>query len=342
MMDRALELVYARGATAQLCVLRGGRVLLDRAIGCRPDALFWIFSTSKPFVALLVHLLAQRGELDLDEPVAAYWPEFGQRGKDAITVRQVLQHRAGVPVARGLLGDALAMTDWDRAVRDAERARPRWAPGEVPAYHILSFGVILGEIARRVGGVPVRELLDRELLAPLGIRDIHLGLPDGALARAVPVRGRGTAARVGQGFFNRRTTRQAVVPAAGVSCTARDLALFYQALLDGGAGVLTPDTIERARTPSSEGEVDRVVRLPIRWSQGFQLGGPGWDPGASRPMGRLSSPETYGHNGSNCCMAWVDPVRQLVFVYLTNLLTPGQQGARHQGTVSDAVISALQ
>jgi CubicO group peptidase (beta-lactamase class C family) len=332
-----VDLVSARGAVAQLCVVRDGRVVLDRAIGCRPDSLFWIFSTSKPFAALLVHLLAQRGELDLDRPVAAYWPAFGQRGKDGITTRQVLQHRAGVPLARGLLGDALAMTDWDRAVRDVERARPRWAPGEVPAYHILSFGVILGELARRVSGVPVRELLAEELLGPLGLRDIHLGLPDQALGRAVPVRGR-SAARVGQGFVNRRTTRQAVIPAAGVSCTARQLAEFYQALLDGA--ILSPETVEQARTPSSEGEVDRIVRLPIRWSQGFQLGGPGWDPVAARPMGRRTSPQTYGHNGSNCCLAWADPVRRLVFVYLTNQLTPGHQGARHQNRVSDAVVAA--
>jgi CubicO group peptidase (beta-lactamase class C family) len=331
-----VDLVSARGAVAQLCVLRDGRVVVDRAVGCRPDSLFWIFSTSKPFAALLIHLLAERGELDLDRPVAAYWPEFGQRGKETITTRHVLQHRAGVPLARGLLGDALAMTDWDRAVRDVERARPRWAPGEVPAYHILSFGVILGELARRVTGVPVRQLLAEELLAPLGLRDIHLGLPDHALSRAVPVRGR-SAARVGQGFFNRRTTRQAVVPAAGISCTARQLAEFYQALLDGA--ILAPETVERARTPSSEGEVDRIVRLPIRWSQGFQLGGPGWDPAAARPMGRLTSPQTYGHNGSNCCLAWADPVRRLVFVYLTNQLTPGHQGARHQSRISDAVVA---
>src|SRR5581483_10515332 len=116
------------GAAAQICVLREGRVVLDRSVGCQPDSLFWIFSASKPFVALLVHQLAERGALRLDDRVAAYWPRFGQRGKDTITIRQVLQHRSGVPVASSLLGDGLAMTPWDRAVRHVERARPRWPP----------------------------------------------------------------------------------------------------------------------------------------------------------------------------------------------------------------------
>ncbi|MBV8350640.1 MAG: beta-lactamase family protein [Mycolicibacterium sp.] len=165
-----------------------GEVVLDRAIACSPDALFLIYSASKPFVALLAHLLAERDMLSLDDPVAAHWPEFGQRGKQAITVRQVLQHRAGVPVAGNLLATALHMTDWDRSVRDAERARPRWPPGAVPAYHFMTYGFILGELVQRVAGVPVRDFLASELLAPLGLDDIHLGLADKHWPRHVPVR----------------------------------------------------------------------------------------------------------------------------------------------------------
>lgn len=343
-LAKALDLVHARGATAQLCVLRDGQVVLDRAVGCRPDAEFLIFSAGKPFTALLVHLLAERGELSLDDRVAAYWPQFGQRGKDTITIRQVLQHRAGLPVARSLVADALVMTDWQRAVRRIELARPRWTPGQVPAYHVISYGFILGELVRRVTGTPVQDVLAAELLEPLGLRDTHLGLPDGLWSRRVPIRGRGPAARVTQVFFNRRAARHAVVPAASVSSTARDLARFYQALLLGGeldgVRVLNPATIDEARRPSSDGEVDRFVGLPIRWSQGFQLGGPGSDPTVNRPMGRLSSPETFGHNGSDCCVAWADPARRLVVVYLTNLLTPGHDGARHESQVSDALTAA--
>lgn len=352
-LDRAVGLVQARGVAAQLCVLRDGQLILDEAIGCPPDALFLIFSAGKPFVALLVHLLGERGLLSLDDPVAGYWPEFSARGKDRVTVRQVLQHRGGLPVARNLVSDALAATDWDKAVRRIERARLRYPPGEVPAYHVLSYGFILGEIVGRVSGVPVRDFLAREFLAPLGLHDTHLGLPPGSWARHVPVRGRGPAARLTAAFFNRPGTRRAVIPAAGVSSTARDLARFYQVLLRGGAAgereggrrILAAATIGEARRPSSDGLVDQFLQLPVRWSQGFQLGGPGAPPASPpgapvSPLGRLASPLAFGHNGSNCCLAWADPQRRLAFAYLTDLLSPGQEGARHQADVSDAVIAA--
>jgi CubicO group peptidase (beta-lactamase class C family) len=342
--DPALELVRGRGAVAQLCVLRDGRVVVDEAFGCDPRALFWIFSASKPFIALLVHLLAERGELALDDRVAAYWPGFAQGGKEAVTIRQVLQHRSGMAVARGMLGDALAMTDWERSVRSLERARLRRPPGEAPAYQPIAYGFILGELVRRVTGTGVRDLLRREFLGPLGLADTHLGLPAGLWPRQVPISGRRPAGRLSQVFLNRPSTRAAVIPAAGVSTTARDLARFYLALLRGGeldgVRVLKPATIAEARRPSSDGEPDRFVGLPIRWSQGFQLGGPG-DATASRPMGRLGSPETFGHNGSNVCLAWADPTRRLVVAYLTDRLTPGHEGARHLEAVSDAITAAF-
>ncbi|MCO5997142.1 serine hydrolase domain-containing protein [Actinoallomurus rhizosphaericola] len=342
-LSRALDLVHARGGRAQLCVLREGRVLLDRSVGCGPDALFCLFSAGKPFVALLVHLLAQRGDLSLDDRVAEHWPEFGRWGKEDVTVRQVLRHRSGVPVARSVAGDALVMRHWGLAVREVERARPRWPPGQVPAYHILTYGVILGELARRVGGAPVHALLREAFLDPLGLRDVHLGLSRRLWPRHVPVRATDPAGRVTAGLFNRRSTREAVIPSANVSATARDLARFYQALLDarapGGARILEPSTVEEATRPSSDGEIDRFLGVPIRWAQGFQLGGPVAGGARSRPMGGRSSPRAFGHNGSNCCIAWADPSRDLVFAYLTDLLPP-RRAAGHLGEVADAVLAA--
>lgn len=343
-LDRALELVRARGATAQLCVLRDGQVVLDRAVGCRPDALFWLFSASKPFVALLVHLLAERGELALDDRVARYWPRFGLHGKDIITIRQVLGHRSGLPVARSRTLDALAMTEWDRSLRHIENASPAWPPGQVPAYHYISYGFILGELVRRVTGAALPDYLAAEFLRPLGLNDIHLGLTGREWHRHVPVRGRGVPGIVSAAFVNRQATREAVIPAAGLSATARDLARFYQALLRGGeldgVRVLQPQTLQEARRPSSESETDRFLRLPIRWSHGFQLGGPTHGPVTSRPMGQRSSPLAFGHNGSNCCITWADPERQLVVAYLTDALEAGPEGARHQAELSDSIIGA--
>jgi CubicO group peptidase (beta-lactamase class C family) len=342
-----LDMVRVRHAAAQICVLHNGQVLLDRAFGCRPETPFLIFSAGKPFVAMLVHLLAERGLLALDDPVARYWPEFGQHGKDTITIRHVLQHRSGVAFARGIRRDALAATNWSRSVRALEQARPSWPPGQVPAYHVISFGFILGELIERVTGTGLREVMRTELLNPLGVANTYLGTPAPLWTHRVPVHahGAGVGGKVRQLVFNRRAIRQAVIPAATMSSTARDLARFYQMLLVGGEvdgiRVFAPATVAQARQPSSDGEIDQVLHLPIRWSQGFQLGGPGPDPTRPRPMGRNSSPNTFGHNGSNCCIGWADPDRQLVVAYLTNRLQTGLEGSPHQNDVSDGVLATI-
>jgi CubicO group peptidase (beta-lactamase class C family) len=175
-LAKATDLIRERGSPAQICVLMRGQIVLDRAFRCTPDGLFFLFSASKPLIALAVHLLAERSALSLDEPVARYWAAFGQRGKDSITIRQVLQHRSGLPVTRSFMRDAVAMTNWDASVRAIEQATPRYAPGEVkvPAYHVLTYGFILGELVQRVTGVGIREFLRTELLDPLGLNDTSL------------------------------------------------------------------------------------------------------------------------------------------------------------------------
>jgi CubicO group peptidase (beta-lactamase class C family) len=311
--------------------------------------MFFLFSASKPFVALLVHQLAERGALSLDDPLARYWPRFGQRGKQEITIRQVLQHRSGLPVARSMARDALAMTDWDASIAALEQAAPAYPPGEVPAYHVLSYGFLLGELVQRVTGMPVRDVLRAEILEPLRLRDTYLGLPAEHWARHVPVRGRGAAELVTGLMVNRRAVREAVIPAASISTTARDLARFYQALLNGGElggrRILRVDTIQRALQPSSDGQTDRYLKLPVRWSEGFQLGGD--RPGRARigggygAMGRLARATTFGHNGSYVCLGWADPDRGVAVGYVTGRLISRSEGARHMGMVSDAVLAAV-
>jgi CubicO group peptidase (beta-lactamase class C family) len=347
-LGSAIDLIRERGCPAQVCVRVRGQLVLDEAFGCSADALFFLFSASKPLVALAVHVLADRGALSLDDPVARYWPQFGQHGKHAITIRQVLQHRSGLPVARSFVRDALVMTDWDASVRALEQATPTYPPGEAPAYHVLSYGFILGELVRRATGAPVQDFIAAELLAPLGLRDVYLGLPSDQWSRHVPVRGHGGAEFATQLVINRRATRQAIIPAASVSATARDLARLYQALLTGGelngVRVVKAETIRGATTPSSDGEVDRYLKLPVRWSEGFQLGGerraPGRIGGGPGPMGALARRDTFGHNGSYVCLGWADPERQIAFGYVTGRLVNRRMGAAHMAAVSDAVLAA--
>ncbi len=341
-LERAVALVSERRTSAQLCVLRDDQIVLDRAFGCEPDALFWTFSVSKPFVALAVHLLAERGLLTLDDPVALHWPEFARNGKEHITVRHVLTHRAGIPFASGgLLGDVAAMADWDRSIALAENATPWWPAGRVVGYHILSYGFVLGELVQRVSGMPVRDFVDAFLLAPLGLGDIQLGLNDDGWPRHVALRGQVMTDQVRRVVFNRRIVRQAVIPAASISATARAIATFYRMLLTGGeldgVRVLQPQTIEEACRISSDGEVDLLMRHPVRWAQGFQLGGP---TGARRPTGTHSDLRTFGHNGSSICNTWADPGRGLVFVYLTNLAAPRRASLRHNAELSDELLDA--
>jgi CubicO group peptidase (beta-lactamase class C family) len=348
-LSAAVRLAAARGGAAQLCVISRGEVVLDESIGCRPDSLFFLFSAGKPLVALLVHQLAERGDVALDDAVARYWPEFGLRGKRAITIRQVLQHRSGLPTAGSMAGDALAMTNWELSVRHLERATPSHPPGAVPAYHVISYGFLLGELVQRVTGTPLRDVMAARLLAPLGLRDTYLGLPRDQWGRHVPVSGRGPAGLATQLMINRRSTRAAVIPAASVSSTARDLARLYAALLAGGeldgARVLLPQTIEGARRPSSDGEVDRYLKLPLRWSEGFQLGGERGGRerlgGRHSPMGQRSSPLAFGHNGSYVCIGWADPERSLAVGYVTSRLVSRSAGARHMAEVSDAILAAF-
>lgn len=335
---RVTDLVDARGGAAWLTVMRGGEVLLDRRTGCGPDALFYTFSVSKPFVALAVHLLAERGMLRLDDPVAAHWPAYARGGKSDITIRHVLSHRAGVPFSTGsLLGDTVRLTDLRRSVAAAEAARPRWPAGEVVGYHVLSFGFILGELVRRVGGMPVERFIAENLLRPAGLTETTLGLPDGQASRGVPLRAVSAAEHARTLLFNRPRTRAVPVPAAALSTNGRELADFYRLLLAGGEGVLRPETIAAAREVSSDGEPDRIMGYPVRWAYGFQLGGP---IGLARPTGSRADPRTFGHNGSSICNVWADPVRDLVVAYLTNTADERRRALRHLSDVSDAILEA--
>lgn len=342
-LGEAIELVEARGAIAQLCVFRDGQVVVDRSFGCPPDALFWIFSASKPYVAIVIHQLVESGRLHLDDAVAAYWPEFAQNGKREITVRQVLRHRSGLAHAGSYLGEARAMPDWHRSLRRIEDARPQW-PIDTVAYSPLAFGFILGEVAQRCSGQPIDELVWRSVLQPLAVTDTFLGLPADEWPRHVPLRATGPVGPFVQSVVNRYSTRAAVIPSAGISTTARDLAVLYQTLLYGGVGpagrILRPESIARAVEPSSEGEIDRTARAPVRWSQGFQLGGPRSIPGGTTPLGTASGPRTFGHNGSYCCIGWADPDRQIAYAYLTNRVGRPQADHVHHAAVADKILAA--
>ena len=223
-LEGAWDLVRARRMPAQLVVLLDGEPVLDRAMGCARDDLFWLFSAGKPYLAVLVRRLVQDGLLDLDRPVAAYWPEFGAHGKEAVTVRDVLRHRSGVSTAGNPFLDAAFMPQWDWSLQRLVKARPRHLEPGRTAYGFVSFGFILGEVVQRVTGEPLPAVMRRLVLEPLQVRDTFLGLPPDQVARAVMLHPTDLRFAAPSAFCNHPHVRAAVIPAAGVSATARTAA----------------------------------------------------------------------------------------------------------------------
>jgi len=190
---------------AAICVTIDGQVVADlcggwadQAHGRRwqPDTLVNVFSVGKGLVAACAARLTGRGQLDLDARVATYWPEFAAAGKDAITVRQLLSHQAGLPAVRRRLPPG-AMLDWPVMTAALAGQEPWWVPGTGHGYHVNTFGFLVGEVIRRITGTTVGKLLRDEIAGPLGA-DVHIGRPgpcpaDGAqqlLQPGRPVRGR--------------------------------------------------------------------------------------------------------------------------------------------------------
>jgi CubicO group peptidase (beta-lactamase class C family) len=363
-LAQAKALVESRSGAAQLCVLRHGETVLDLSVGCEPDSLFLLWSAGKPFTTMAVHLLAERGLLDLDDEIHRHWPGYERNGKAAVTIRHVLRHRSGVPLSTGsVLRDALAMSDWDRSVRAAENARPKWPVDQVTAYHILSYGFILGELVRRVDGRPIERFLREEIFTPAGLRDTYLGLTPDLRTRRVAlqtpprdVRRPSLADRWKLTHFERHASADQVIPAANVHSTARDIAKFYYLLPDEPENphsptldtdiprIFAPKTIAEARRPAlpdpeptAAAEPDRVIGHAVRWSQGLQLGWGAHPVTTSRPFGATAGRDVFGHNGSNYCNAWADPDHGLVFAYLTNLIDPRAEALRAQTELSDLI-----
>ncbi|MEV5589826.1 serine hydrolase domain-containing protein [Nonomuraea pusilla] len=184
------QLPGEREAGAAVAVYLHGRKVVDLWGGVadpatgRPwerDTLQVVFSTTKGVTAACAHLLAERGELDLDAPVAAYWPEFAANGKDRLPVRWLLTHQAGLPAIDRPVTPAQALA-WEPMVTALAAQRPLWEPGTGHGYHAHTYGWLVGEVVRRVSGRSLGTYLAEEIAAPLGL-DLWIGLPAAELPR---------------------------------------------------------------------------------------------------------------------------------------------------------------
>jgi CubicO group peptidase (beta-lactamase class C family) len=305
------------------------------------DSIANVYSTTKGMTAICALRLVGEGRLDLDAPVAKYWPEFAQAEKEALPVRWLLSHRAGLPaVSRPLTSNA--MYEWDTMTAALAEQKPWWKPGARHGYHAVTYGWLVGEVVRRITGKSLGTYLRDEVAGPLGA-DVHIGLAPEHDARVAPLIPPPPPSAEEMNLFteilkdpesllaktflnpmvaltdvNTRHWRGAEIPAANGHTNARALARVYGALSSGGKAdgvkVLTPSAIEIGYTEQSVGP-DAVLPLYTRIGIGFFL---------STPEEKLGpNPRSFGHGGMGGSLGFADPDTRLGFGYVMNEMHAG-------------------
>lgn len=340
-----------------LCLRRHGKIVLNRSIGhlrgnaphergaplvlARHDSLFNLFSASKAVTAMVIHLLDERRLVHLDDPVAEYVPELGRNGKEAMTLRQLLTHHAGIPAVRGAAMDPATVGDWDRVMATLYEARPLSVPGRRLAYHALTSGFVFGEVVKRVTGRDIRHYLHDEVLSKLGFATFNYGVPAERVREvaqnaftglpAVPPitwflrRSIGLGAREAADLSNDPRFLTAIVPSGNLIGTAEETSRFFQLLLNDGEldghRIFGRRTIRRAIAEQTHLEIDSFIGLPVRYGMGFMLGSEHFSPYGP------GTERAFGHIGFTTVLAWADPDRALSVGLLLSgkpLITPGQ------------------
>ena len=331
-----------------LCVQIGGETVLDLWAGVadkdgqqawHSDTILNLFSCTKTFTAVTALQLVGEGKLELDAPVARYWPEFGAAGKDKITLRHLLSHQAGLPALREML-PAEALYDWHAMTTALAAEQPWWPLGEGHGYAPITYGWLVGEVLRRVEGRGPGESIVARTAKPLGL-DFHVGLADEEFDRvAIISRGKGNfgdaaaqrllktmmsepAAMSTRAFTNppsimtstnKPEWRRMQQPAANGHGNARSLAGFYSGLLDGQ--LLESELLAELTREHAVGE-DKTLLTRTRFGLGCMLDQPEVA-NATYGMG----PRAFGHPGAGGSIGFADPERDVAFGFVTNNLGP--------------------
>jgi CubicO group peptidase (beta-lactamase class C family) len=335
------------------------------------DTLQLVFSTTKGATAACANLLAQRGELDVDAPVAEYWPEFKAAGKADIPVRWLLCHKAGLPYVDAILTleEALA---WEPMVRALEAQAPVWEPGTAHGYHATTFGWLVGEVVKRVSGKSLGTFFHDELAEPLGL-EFWIGLPDDQQHRVAPLIQRGLlgggngdappdpavaklieqfigpdtllgkALAAPNGVFNGAdggmdspAIRAAELPAFNGVTNARSLARFYAGLVgtvDGGpsASLLDADQVAKASERQTFGP-DKCLYFESTFGLGFFV---------ASPFAPYGGPKAFGHTGMGGSVGFADPEHGVGFGYVMNKMGMSLNGDPRSAGLIRAVYAAI-
>jgi CubicO group peptidase (beta-lactamase class C family) len=346
---------------ASVSVMLGGVMVVDLWGGVadpatgtpwRKDTLVHVWSCTKGVTALAAHILASRGQLDLDAPVVHYWPEFAQNGKQNTTVEMLMSHKAGVPAIRAPLPPG-ALYDWDFMVETLAAEAPFWEPGTRHGYHALTFGFLVGELVRRISGKPLDQFVRDEITGPLRL-DLWMGLPaseDHRVAPSLPAPPPSAppfpnwllqalsdptsvpalvffnnGGYLNPGEADTRAAREAVIGATGAITNARNLARLYAELARPRVPwrprlVNDASLVRMGRTISAGNDV--FGSIPSRFACGYiksmdnRRGTP-----ANQDSGILSE-DAFGHSGFGGSLGFADPRTSLSFGYAMNQQGPG-------------------
>jgi CubicO group peptidase (beta-lactamase class C family) len=340
-----------RETGASVALALDGRVVVDLWGGwadkarTRPwtrDTIVNVYSTTKGLTAICAHRLAGEGRLDLDAPVAKYWHEFAANGKGRTTIRQLMNHRAGLPAIRKPLAPE-DIYDWQTMTDALAAEEPWWEPGTRHGYHAITFGYLVGEVIRRITGKSVGSYFKDEIASPLNI-DAHIGLNAGEDGRVADMIGAPPPAPGEFDLFaemaknpesvtaktfmnplvlsmataNSRAWRGAEIPAANGHTNARALARLYGALARGGevdgVRVMAAREVPARHVEESHGP-DEVLLILTRFSSGFMLSQPGEEMGPNAAA--------FGHPGAGGSLGFADPEAKIGFGYAMNRMGGG-------------------
>jgi CubicO group peptidase (beta-lactamase class C family) len=351
---------------AQLCIYRHGERVVDLWAGrdpannrpYGPDIVGVLMSCTKGVTATAVHMLADRGRIDFDAPMARYWPQFAQGGKAAITVRQALSHQGGLMGYDEELGFGPAeLFDYERSIAGLEGMAPLWAPGSAAMYHFVTFGTLAGELIRRVDGRTAGRFVAEEIVGPLGI-DLWIGLPVAEEPRRAPHFNHGpqltieqyrafavaagcdmddrlvrafltTAAAVDAGIQQINTSRAfraAELPAGNGVGDARALAKICAAAIGevDGVRLLGAATMEAARTLQTGALGPPGELAKLGGGAGFLPYGLGYElPQPTKPM---LGPGSFGHAGAGGRLGFARPESGVAVGYACNTMLSSMTG----------------
>lgn len=292
------------------------------------DTLVNVYSTTKTMTALTALLLADRGELDFDAPVARYWPQFARAGKDAVKVSHLMSHSAGLSGWREPIRKE-DLYDWEKVTGLLAAQAPFWVPGSAPGYHALTQGYLVGEVVRRITGKSLGAVFREEIAGPLGA-DFHIGLPESEDHRVADLKPPPPGGAIADGAQSElsanmsqnpgvdvmatrtRAWRAAEIPAAGGHGNARSIASIHALLANGGVAggkrLLSEAGCRKALELQVEGQ-DLILGIPVRYGLGFGL------PGPHMPLPSPNSLYWGGYGGS---LAVIDMDRRATYAYAMN------------------------